>query len=135
MASTKIWKIKKQTPHFSIQLCFCVQKDSSTLTVLKVKIILVELLIRNVAYPIYNVLHHFLAREKGHFKGFKIGGIFSDKKAKLYSLKSLNRKWYLFFDFVCFSGCHFTKSGLFQKQIGNRGGFFGFMHVSQGNNW
>ena len=25
------------------------------------------------------------------------------------------QKWYPFSDFVCFSGCHFKKGGLFQK--------------------
>ena len=58
---------------------------------------------------------------------------FWTKKESCKFLKVDIKNWCPFFDFVCFNGCHFTKSGLFQKQIGNRGGFFGFMHVSYGN--
>ena len=58
---------------------------------------------------------------------------FWTKQQSFISKKVGHQKWCPFFDFVCFSGCHFTKSGLFQKQIGHRGGFFGFMHVSYGN--
>ena len=55
------------------------------------------MLIRNITYSIGNVSYHCLAREKGHFKGLKSGGIFSNQKGKLYRLKSFNRKWYDFF--------------------------------------
>ena len=50
--------------------------------------------------------------------------LFGPSNKVLYLKKVGHQKWCLFFDFVCFSGCHFTKSGLFQKQIGNRGVFF-----------
>ena len=55
-------------------------------------------------------------------------------KSKVDGLEKLPTRAYLFNDLMHFKGCHFTKSGLFQKRIGNRGSFFGFMHVSYGNN-
>ena len=74
------------------------------------------------------------AEAKCDFRSFRAVKSFWTKQQSFMSKKVGHQKWCPFFDFVCFSGCHFTKSGLFQKQIGNRGGFFGFMHVSYGNN-
>ena len=46
-----------------------------------------------------------------------------NQATKFYVLKSWTSKVVSFFYFSCFSMCHFIKSGLFQKQIGNRGVF------------
>ena len=75
-----------------MQLCFCVQKDSSTLNVLKLKVVSGKLSIRKIAHSICNVSYHYLARDKEHFKGLKNGGIFLDTKVKFYNSKSLYRK-------------------------------------------
>ena len=66
-------------------------------------------------------------------------------KSKVDGLQKLHTMACLLHDFLHSKGCHFTKwrlsqkfvgklSFLFQKRIGNRGSFFGFMHVSYGNN-
>ena len=74
------------------------------------------------------------AEAKCDFRSFRAVESFWTKQQSFVSKKVGHQEWCPFFDFVCFSGCHFTKSGLFQKQIRNRGGFFGVMHVSYGNN-
>ena len=65
------------------------------------------------------------AEAKCDFRSFRAVESFWTKQQSFISKKVGHQKW-------CLS--HFTKSGLFQKQIGNRGGFFGFMQVSYGNN-
>ena len=74
------------------------------------------------------------AETKCNFTSFKAVKSFWTKQQCFIPQKVGRQKWCQFFDFVYLGGCHFTKSGSFQKQIGNRGGFFGFMHVSYGNN-
>ena len=63
------------------------------------------------------------AETKCNFRSFRAVKSFWTKQQSFISKKVGHQKWCPFFDFVCFSGCHFTKSGLFQKQIGNRGVF------------
>ena len=74
------------------------------------------------------------AEAKCDFGSFRAVESFWTKQQSFISKKVGHQKWCMFFYFVCFSGCHFIQSGLFQKKIGNRGGFFGFMHVSYGIN-
>ena len=64
------------------------------------------------------------AEAKCDFRSFRAVESFWTKQHSFISKKVGHQKWCLFFDFVCFSGCHFTKSCLFQKQIGNKGSFF-----------
>ena len=74
------WRPLKQTKsknkhHFSsptfwvIQLCFWVQKDSSTLKALKLYFVTGWEIIQNIAYSICNVSFWRRSRDKVHFKG------------------------------------------------------------------
>ena len=63
------------------------------------------------------------AEAKCDFRSFRAVESFWTKQQSFIPKKVGYQKWCPFFDIVCFSGCHFTKSGLFQKQIGNRGVF------------
>ena len=74
------------------------------------------------------------AEAKCDFRSFRAVKSFWTNQQSFIPKKVGHQKWCPFFNFVCFNGCHFTKSSLFQKQIGNRGVFFGFMHISYGNN-
>ena len=51
-----------------------------------------------------------------NFKTFRVEGSLS-QKAKLYNPKIWNRKVAFVFDFVCFTGCHFTQPGFTQISI------------------
>ena len=95
------WHPLKQTKsknkhHFSIptfwviQLCFLVQKDSSFLKALKCTLCLAE------------------PETKCIFKTFGVEESFRTKKQSCITQKVGIKKWCLFFDFVCLSGCHFT---------------------------
>ena len=59
------------------------------------------------------------AEAKCDFRSFRAVQSFWTKQQSFISKKIAHQKWCPFFDFVCFSRCHFTKTGLFQKQIGN----------------
>ena len=59
------------------------------------------------------------AEAKCDFRTFRAVESFWTKQQSFISKKDGHQKCSPFFHFVCFSGCHFTKSDLFQKQIGN----------------
>ena len=90
----------------------------------------------NTKHCIFEIQYFFDidTQTKYILRAIRVDESFWTQKQSCITRKIGLEKWCLFFYFVCFSGCHFTKSGLFQKQIGNRGGFFGFIHVSYGNN-
>ena len=55
------------------------------------------------------------AEAKCDFRSFRAVESFWTKQQSFISKKVGHQKWCLYFDFVCFSGFHFTKSVLFQK--------------------
>ena len=56
------------------------------------------------------------AEAKCDFRSFRAVKSFWTKQQSFISKKVGHQKWCPFFDFVCFSGGHFTKSGLFQQK-------------------
>ena len=52
------------------------------------------------------------------FRSFRAVESFWTKQQSFISKKVGHPNWCPFFDFVCFSGCHFTKGELFQKLAG-----------------
>ena len=51
------------------------------------------------------------------FKTFGVEGSFRTKLQSCITQKVGIEKWCLFFDFVCFGGCHFTQPGFAEKDI------------------
>ena len=111
----KIWRPLKQTKskngcHFiistfeNLQLCFFVQKDSSSLKVLKMQFVFGSSMIRNIADWICNVPYR---RPKTNciFRTFRVAESFWTKKQSC----KFSKVDIMFFDFVCFNGRHILK--------------------------
>ena len=64
------------------------------------------------------------AKAKCDFRSFRAVQSFWTKQQRFISKKVGHQKWCPFFYFVCFSGCHFTKGGFFQKLARNFSFFF-----------
>ena len=60
----------------------------------------------------------FSLEKKCNFRSLRAVKSFWIKEQSFISKKVGHQKWCWFFDFVCFSGCHFTKSGFSQKKSG-----------------
>ena len=98
-----------------IQLCFFVQNHIFTLKVLKLHFVS----IKNGSASISNAVHWMfnikaeprLTETNCVFRTFRVKISFWTKKQSCTTLKVGNKKWCLFFVFVCFSGCQsFTLS-------------------------
>ena len=117
MASNKTNKIEKRTslPIITfkvVQLCCLAQKDSFTPKVLKLHFVSVK----HGSAPTWYVAHLTFDIEAElcltvtncDFRIFRVKELFWVKQQSCITLKVSLRKLCPFFDFVCFSGCHFT---------------------------
>ena len=116
MTSTKTNKNEKWTPlpktFKVIQLCCLAQKDSFTPKVLKLHFVSVKhgsASIWYVAHSTFDIeAESCLTVTNCDFRTFRVKESFWAKQQSFINLKVSLRKWCPFFDFVCFSGCHFA---------------------------
>ena len=84
-------------------------------------------MIQKIAHIICNVSFGHQSRDKVHLNTFRVDESFLTQKQSCITQKVGLEKWCLFFDFVCFSGRHFTKLHFGKKDISKKF-FLKFLH-------